>query len=69
MGGSRVDEGVSKLGELTRLELLDLSGTKVGDAGLAGLKGLARLRSLDLKGTGVTEDWPTSRASPARGST
>ena len=40
--------------DLTRLEVLDLAGTKVTDAGLAHLEDLPRLQVLDLSHTGVT---------------
>ncbi len=37
------------------LEVLDLGGTKVGDAGLARLAGLTRLHDLNLSGTRVSD--------------
>ena len=40
---------------LTKLSVLDLSGTQVTDAGLAHLKGLTKLSVLDLRGTQVTD--------------
>ena len=40
---------------LTKLEYLDLNGTKVTDAGLVHLEGLTKLEELHLVGTKVTD--------------
>jgi hypothetical protein len=53
--GRRSDAELAHIGNLRRLESLDLSGTAVTDAGLAHLKGLTRLQSLRLSGTTVTD--------------
>jgi hypothetical protein len=52
---SITDVGLEKIGNLTRLEELDLRDTLVTDAGLRSLEKLAHLKSLDLEGTSVTE--------------
>ena len=49
------DSGLVHLKRLTKLELLNLDGTKVTDAGLAHLSGLTRLLGLDLSNTKITD--------------
>ena len=44
-----------RIGSLTRLERLRLSGSSVSDAGLSHLKGLATLPELDLSSTQVSD--------------
>jgi internalin A len=50
------DAGVAHLTDLTKLESLDLEGTKVTDVGMASLAGLVYLKSLTLSQTAVTND-------------
>ncbi len=45
----------ARIGQLTRLEALDLRGQRITDTGLKDIAGLAELRSLDLEGTKVTD--------------
>ncbi len=49
------DAGLGHLKGLTRLQSLDLYGTKITDVGLDSLKGLTNLQSLDLSNTKVTD--------------
>jgi beta-lactamase regulating signal transducer with metallopeptidase domain/Leucine-rich repeat (LRR) protein len=53
--GSVTDQGIARLGELTALRELDLSGTGVTDEGLAKLAGLEELRVLRLNSTRITD--------------
>ena len=46
---------VERLRGMTRLQYLDLSGTKVSDAGLQHLRGLTNLLDLNLSGTKVSD--------------
>jgi Leucine rich repeat/Leucine Rich repeat len=48
------DAGVAHLAGLTKLRVLNLSGTDVGDAGLSHLSRLTNLRELRLSATSVT---------------
>jgi Leucine rich repeat/Leucine Rich repeat len=50
------DAGVAHLAGLTKLRVLNLSGTDVGDAGLTHLSRLTNLRELRLSATSVTGD-------------
>jgi hypothetical protein len=50
------DAGVAHLAGLTKLRVLNLSGTDVGDAGLSHLSCLTNLRELRLSATSVTGD-------------
>jgi len=50
------DAGIAQLKDLTNLETLDLSGTKMTDAGLASLAGLTKIESLSLDETDITDD-------------
>ena len=49
------DTGLVHFKELTKLEYLDISNTKVTDAGLVQLKGLTELKDLLLINTQVTD--------------
>ena len=49
------DTGLENLKEFTKLQSLNLTGTKVSDAGLEHLKGLTQLQSLYLRETKVTD--------------
>ena len=42
------DVGAEELGGLTRLQVLDISGTRITDSGLEKLEGLPCLRELSL---------------------
>ena len=48
------DADIERLAGMTKLSVLNISGTKVSDAGLAHLSALTNLSKLDLWGTGVT---------------
>ncbi|HEY4311893.1 MAG TPA: hypothetical protein VGN12_20770 [Pirellulales bacterium] len=50
------DTGIAQLRDLTRLETLNLQGTRLTDTGLASLSGLENLKSLNISGTLVTND-------------
>ncbi len=50
------DAGVAHLAGLTKLESLDLEGTKLTDVGMASLAGLVNLKSLTISDTAVTND-------------
>jgi internalin A len=50
------DTGIAQLRDLTRLETLNLQGTRLTDVGLASLSGLENLKSLNISGTLVTND-------------
>lgn len=49
------DDGLAHVANLTQLEALDLSGTKITDEGLVHLQRLRKLRVLDLSGTEITD--------------
>lgn len=49
------DEGLARLAEFPRLEILDLARDAITDAGLEHLGKLARLRALGLAGTRITD--------------
>jgi hypothetical protein len=49
------DEGLSRLGDVSRLEWLDLSHCAVTDKGIESLSKAASLRQLSLERTGVTD--------------
>ena len=49
------DADLGHIQDLTRLECLELDGTRITDAGLAHLQGLTRLQVLDLSETQVTD--------------
>jgi hypothetical protein len=53
--GELTDATLARIGRLTRLEELDLTGHRITDAGLEHLKGLDQLRSLDLEATEITD--------------
>ena len=53
--GPLTDEGMKVIGQLPRLGVLDLSGTRVTDAGVERLAGKPTLYQLALPGTGVTD--------------
>ena len=53
--GMITDSGLKQLAELTKLEVLTLSRTKITDAGLEHLKGLSQLTALDLGDTQITD--------------
>jgi Leucine-rich repeat (LRR) protein len=48
---SVTDQGLDTIGTLTKLENLNLHGSKIGDAGFEKLSGLVNLRSLDVSQT------------------
>ena len=49
------DEGMKVLAGLKKLEVLDLTGTKVTDAGVESIKGLTNLRVVDFDFTKVSD--------------
>ena len=49
------DAGLEHINELTQLQMLTLSGTKITDAGLVHIKDLSKLTSLDLRECGITD--------------
>ena len=49
------DAALARIGRLTRLQRLRLSGSSVSDAGLVHLKGLGNLLELDLSSTQVSD--------------
>ena len=49
------DEDLGLVATLRKLEILDLSKSKIGDAGLRHLQGLTSLRSIDLSATNITD--------------
>lgn len=55
LGPKADDETMVQVGQLDRLESLNLSGTSVTDAGLAHVKGLTLLRGLVLDHTKITD--------------
>lgn len=55
LGFAVTDEGLSRLGSSTELQLLSLDDTKVTDAGLLHFKGLTGLKWLKLTRTKVTD--------------
>ncbi len=50
------DSGLAHLKGLTKLEKLNLDGTKITDEGLAHLKGLTKLEWLHLYSTAITDE-------------
>jgi hypothetical protein len=50
------DAGLAYVGELTKLERLDLGNTRIADRGLPHFSRLVNMTNLDLYGTGVTDD-------------
>jgi hypothetical protein len=46
---------LAHLKDLSRLQTLELIGTKIGDAGLVHLRGLRQLKTLSLTDTKVTK--------------
>jgi hypothetical protein len=54
------DLGFAYLSDLTRLELLSVSGTQITDAGVGSLTGLWRLKVLCAERTGLTQTGVTT---------
>ncbi len=50
------DTGLETLSELTNLEQLDLTQSKITDAGMVYLKNFAKLKTLILNGTQITNE-------------
>ena len=57
LNGSRgvTDEGIRHLAGMTKLKLLDLSGTSITDSGLEVLRHLPALENLSLAGTAISD--------------